>query len=63
MVTAPAVAGIPLREGPEALAAIERVLAGSPGMLVAFSGGVDSAVLTAVAHRVLGERVAAFTAD
>jgi uncharacterized protein len=32
-------------------------------MLVAFSGGVDSAVLTAVAHRVLGDRVAAFTAD
>lgn len=63
MVTASAIMGAPLREGPEALAALERVLGGSPGMLVAFSGGVDSAVLAAVAHRVLGDRVAAFTAD
>ena len=63
MVTVPGAAGAPLRDGPEALAAIEHVLAASPGMLVAFSGGVDSAVLTAVARRVLGDRVAAFTAD
>jgi uncharacterized protein len=63
MVTAPGIAGAPLRDGPEALAAIEHVLRESPGMLVAFSGGVDSAVLAAVAHRVLGDRVAAFTAD
>lgn len=55
--------GPPLRDGAAARAALERVLAASPGMLVAFSGGVDSAVLTAVAHRVLGDRVAAFTAD
>jgi len=46
-----------------ALAGLERVLAGSPGMLVAYSGGVDSAVLAAVAHRVLGDRAVAFTAD
>ena len=58
-----ATVGAPLRDGATALAALEQVLAASPGMLIAFSGGVDSAVLTAVAHRVLGERVAAFTAD
>lgn len=52
-----------LRDGEAARAAIEQVLASSPGMLIAYSGGVDSAVLTAVAHRVLGDRVAAFTAD
>jgi uncharacterized protein len=63
MVTLPLAAGRPMREAPEALAAVEAVLAGSTGMLVAFSGGVDSAVLAAVAHRVLGDRVAAFTAD
>lgn len=62
MVTAPG-ADAPLREAPAALEAIERALASSPGLLVAFSGGVDSAVLTAVAHRVLGDRVAALTAD
>ena len=32
-------------------------------MIVAFSGGVDSGVLLAVAARVLGERVVALTAD
>jgi uncharacterized protein len=63
MVTGPAPASVSLRDAREALAALEDVLAGSPAMLVAFSGGVDSAVLTAVAHRVLGDGVAAFTAD
>lgn len=63
MVTLPVAAGRPMREAPEALAAVEAVLSGSSGMLVAFSGGVDSAVLTAVAHRILGARVAALTAD
>jgi uncharacterized protein len=63
MITVPAAAAAPLRDGPAALDAIERAVAASPGMLVAFSGGVDSAVLTAVARRVLGDRVAAFTAD
>jgi len=32
-------------------------------MLVAFSGGVDSSVLLAAAHRVLGDRAVALTAD
>lgn len=45
------------------LSRLERAVAGSPGMLIAFSGGVDSAVLLAVAARVLPDRVAAFTAD
>lgn len=52
-----------IREPAVALAALEAVLQDSRGMLVAFSGGVDSAVLLAVAHRVLGERAIAFTAD
>jgi uncharacterized protein len=64
MVTVQGLAvGASLRDGPSALAAIEQVLAGAPGMLIAYSGGVDSAVLTAAAYRVLGDRVAAFTAD
>ncbi len=46
-----------------ALAALEAALRSSPGMLVAFSGGVDSSVLLAVAHRVLADRVVAMTAD
>jgi uncharacterized protein len=55
--------GASLRDGRSALAAIEEVLASSPGMLVAYSGGVDSAVLTAAAYRVLGDRACAVTAD
>jgi uncharacterized protein len=46
-----------------ALAGLERALSGSAGMLVAYSGGVDSAVLAVAAHRVLGARAVAFTAD
>ena len=48
---------------PPALAGLERALAGSEGMLVAYSGGVDSAVLAVAAHRALGSRAVAFTAD
>jgi uncharacterized protein len=44
-------------------AALERRLAGLGGAMVAFSGGVDSSYLLAVAHGVLGERVTAVTAD
>lgn len=52
------------RDGAAALSALEEVLGGSRGMLVAFSGGVDSSVLLAVANQVLGPaRVVAFTAD
>lgn len=38
-------------------------LANLPGAVVAFSGGVDSSVLAEAAHRALGERVLAVTAD
>jgi len=36
---------------------------GGSGVVVAFSGGVDSSTLTAVAHRLLGDRVVAVTAS
>ena len=51
------------RQPAVALAALEETLRPSSGMLVAFSGGVDSAVLLAVATRVLRSRAVAFTAD
>ena len=51
------------RQPAVALAALEETLRPSSGMLVAFSGGVDSAVLLAVATRVLHDRAVAFTAD
>lgn len=50
-------------EALEALGRLESALRGHPRLLVAFSGGVDSAVLLAVAHRVLGSGASALTAD
>lgn len=44
-------------------ARLETWLAGQVRVLVAFSAGVDSTYLLAVAHRVLGDRVLAVTAD
>src|SRR3989304_9920345 len=42
---------------------IEEALKNKGSALVAFSGGVDSSVLAAVAYRALGERALAVTAD
>jgi uncharacterized protein len=44
------------------LAALEARLAQEDRLLVAYSGGADSALLATVAHRVLGERAVAVTA-
>ena len=43
-------------------AALEVVLEGLAGAVVAYSGGVDSSVLAAIAHDVLGDRCVAATA-
>jgi len=45
------------------LAALEARLAQLPNLMVAYSGGVDSAFLAATAHRVLGPRMLAVLAD
>lgn len=44
------------------LARLEHAIAGTDGVVVAFSGGVDSSVAAAASHRVLGARAIAVTA-
>lgn len=46
----------------EKLERLKGILAGTGGAIVAYSGGVDSAVLADVAHEVLGDRALALTA-
>lgn len=46
----------------EALTRLEAAIARHPSALVAYSGGVDSAVLAVAAHRVLGEKALAVIA-
>lgn len=43
------------------LTALEAAIARHPSALVAYSGGVDSALVAVVAHRLLGERMLAVT--
>src|SRR5260370_708632 len=50
-------------EAAEKLRALEARLAQSSKLMVAYSGGVDSAFLAATAHRVLGDRMLAVLAD
>jgi uncharacterized protein len=45
------------------LEGLEKILKETQGVLVAFSGGVDSTFLLKVAHRVLGDRAVAITAS
>jgi uncharacterized protein len=61
---APETAGVPLPpETAEKLRALEARLAQSSRLMVAYSGGVDSAFLAATAYRVLGNRMLAVLAD
>lgn len=46
----------------EKLREVKRILRGTHGIIVAYSGGVDSALLAAVAHEVLGRRCLAVIA-
>lgn len=53
----------PGQESAAKLRALEERLAGLENLMVAYSGGVDSAFLAATAHRMMGERMLAVLAD
>ncbi|HEX8711164.1 MAG TPA: ATP-dependent sacrificial sulfur transferase LarE [Terracidiphilus sp.] len=53
----------PGQEAAAKLRALEERLAGLENLMVAYSGGVDSAFLAATAHRMMGERMLAVLAD
>jgi len=54
---------MPKRSIAAVIRGIERDMASTNGLLVAFSGGVDSAVVAALARRALGDRTVAMTLD
>jgi uncharacterized protein len=58
-----AVANITETNTGEKAARLREIVAARPGLIVAYSGGVDSAFLAWTAHEVLGERMRAVIAD
>jgi pyridinium-3,5-biscarboxylic acid mononucleotide sulfurtransferase len=64
MMPRQAVAGLAVEAGlAQKAEALDRRLVGLGSVVVAYSGGIDSALLAAVAHRALGPRVLAVTGE